>query len=159
MTRIALLFTLIVSFLSWSGDAQAYPGSAVSVGSNPVRSAAGVRNLGSGLTVAEVIAAPPDQDLILTDVLLGCAVQYEGAYYSAFVKLLGSDGTTYGAYVLQGSRLYDSGVMSTHNLTGLTGIRIPAGVSVSLEWSFTYQTYPDERHTFTYTLGGYLAAP
>jgi hypothetical protein len=157
MFRFALLFSLMVSFLSWSGDAQAYPGSAISAGSNPVRSAAGVRNLGSGLIVADVIAAPPDQDLILTDLFLGCAVQYESSYYSAYVKLLGSDGTTYGAYVLQGSRLYDSGVLSTHNLTGMTGVRIPAGVSVDLEWTFTYQTYPDERHTLTYTVGGYLS--
>ena len=157
MVRAMVLFALILSFVGLSGVAQAYPGTAISAGSNPVRSVAGIRNLGDGFTVPDIISAPSDQDLILTDVFLGCAVLHDGQYYSGYVTLVGSDDVIYGAYTLQTSRLYDGGAPSTHNLAGTTGLRIPAGVSVSLVWTFTYQNYADNTHTMTYILGGYLA--
>ena len=73
MTRFALLFSLIVATCSWSVDVYAYPGSAVSTGTNPVRSASGTYTLDApGPTI---ISAPPDQDLVLTDIFMGCAVR------------------------------------------------------------------------------------
>ena len=143
----------------FSLGAYAYPTAVVSTGSNPVRSAAGLQDFALGFNTPAVIAAPADQDLILTDIVLGYVIEHNEARFSAHVQLQGSDGRTYGVYALQSGRLYDSAVTQASNFAGQTGIRIPAGVTVSIDWTFGYQSHSDFFYSGTYTLSGYLANP
>jgi len=131
----------------------------VAAGANPVRSTSGLQDLGEGFSTPNVIEATDGYDLILTDIFLGYAVRRNDAYYSGYVQLLGSDGVTYGSYVMQAGRLYDGGVGVPTNLAGSTGIRIPAGVSLSIQWTLTYQSELDYWYIGAYTLAGYLAKP
>ena len=133
---------------------------AVSLGSNPIRSTAGIIDLGVTSLAAGVIEAPAEQDLVLTDVMLGISTENDDARISGFVTLQGSDGTDYGVYVLQVGRIYDNGSAGgSRQYVGSTGVRIPAGVSVSLAWASAYSSHGSNRHSVAYTLSGYLAQP
>ena len=135
-------------------------GLAVSLGSNPIRSTAGIIDLGVTALASAVIAAPADQDLVLTDVMLGISTEHDDARISGFVTLQGSDGTDYGVYVLQGGRIYvDVSAGGSRQYAGSTGVRIPAGVSLSLSWTHAYSSHGSHRHSIAYTLSGYLAQP
>jgi len=135
-------------------------GLAVSLGSNPIRSTAGIIDLGVTTLASAVIAAPADQDLVLTDVMLGISTENDDARVSGFVTLQGSDGTDYGVYVLQIGRIYDNGSAGgSRQYVGSTGVRIPAGVSVSLNWTSALSSHGLHRHSIAYTLSGYLAQP
>ena len=158
MIRVILSLLFCVLTTTAFTTAHAYPGAAVSTGSNPVRSMAGVQDFAGGFYRADVIAAPADQDLILTDIILGCVSENDDARYSVMVRLLGSDGVAYGAYALQSGRIYATTSGST-NMAGPTGIRIPAGVSISIQWTFGYKSHLDWAYSGTYTLSGYLAQP
>ena len=159
MIHLFAKLILCLVLLGVSVEAQSYPAATVGMGSNPVRSSAGIQDLAGGFTTPDVIAASEGQDLILTDIFLGYAVERNDAYYSGYVQLIGSDGVTYGSYVMQAGRLYDGGVGVPTNLAGSTGIRIPAGVSLSIQWTLTYQSEADYWYTGAYTLSGYLAKP
>ena len=135
-------------------------GLSVSLGSNPIRSTAGIIDLGVTPLAAGVISAPEDQDLVLTDLMLGISTENDDARVSGFVTLQGSDGTDYGVYVLQLGRIYDDGSSGgSRQYVGSTGVRIPAGVSVSLNWTSAYTSHGLSRHSIAYTLSGYLAKP
>ncbi len=159
MIRTVLFVATLLGFFGFPTGAEAYPSSAVAVGSNPLRSASGLHELSGGYTTSDVITASEGHDLILTDIFLGYAVRRNDAYYSGYVQLLGSDGVTYGSYVMQAGRLYDGGVGVPMNLAGSSGIRIPEGVSVSIQWTLTYQSELDYWFVGAYTLAGYLAKP
>ena len=156
---------LLVMFLVVMGavvgpDAVAHPGAGVvSTGVNPVRSASGRFALSSTGSAADVIAAPADQDLILTDVVMGIAMKDNDARYSGFIELKGSDGKTYGVYAMTSSRLWDGMSSSSEQFSGPTGTRVPAGVSITLDWDFTYNNLSGTHYEFTYALSGYLAQP
>jgi hypothetical protein len=151
----------VVLFLGFlSPTASAYPaGATVSTGFNPIRSVAGVLNLGTSTTVVDVIAAPADQDLILTEVSLGIAVTGNSVMFSGYGKLIGSDGLTYAVYSSASGRLYDGMPTPSLQYVGPTGVRIPAGVSLTLEWVSTYTSHSLVNYHWAYTLGGYLAQP
>ena len=82
---------------------------AVSLGSNPIRSTAGIIDLAVTPSAVGVIEAPADQDLVLTDITLGVSTENDDARVSGFVQVNGSDGVDYGVYVLQLGRIYDDG--------------------------------------------------
>lgn len=155
-TVLCLMFSAV--FLGVASPVFAYPGAAVSTGTNPVRSAAGVQDFDLGFSKSAVIAAPADQDLILTDIVLGYVLENDDARFSARIDLLGSDGIVYGVYAFQSGRLYQATSHAT-NFAGQTGVRIPAGVSVSIAWTFGYQSHSNWVYNGTYTLSGYLANP
>jgi hypothetical protein len=135
-------------------------GLAVSLGSNPIRSTAGIIDLGVTTLAGAVISAPTDQDLVLTDVMLGISTENDDARISGFLTLQGSDGTDYGVYVLQIGRIYDDGSAGgSRQYVGSTGVRIPAGVTVSLNWTSAFASHGGSRHSIAYTLSGYLAKP
>jgi hypothetical protein len=116
--------------------------------------------LGVTTLASAVIAAPADQDLVLTDVMLGISTEDDDARISGFVTLEGSDGTDYGVYVLQSGRIYEDGsAAGSRPYAGATGVRIPAGVSVSVNWTSAFTSHGGSRHSIAYTLSGYLAQP
>jgi len=159
MTRTMIgLLCLLVGLVA-TRPAYAYPSAVVSSGINPVRSAAGLQDFDTGFSRSSVISAPPDQDLVLTDIILGCVIENDDARFSASIKLIGSDGVTYGVYAMQSGRLYDSATTRASNFAGQTGVRIPAGVSLSIQWTFGYQSHANFYYSGTYTLSGYLANP
>ena len=151
---LCLMFSLV-----GSNVVHAYPAAAVSTGSNPVRSTAGFQDFALGFDSPSVIAAPADQDLVLTDIILGVVIENDDARFSAYVELEGSDGVTYGVYSMQSGRLFDAATTGAPNFAGRTGIRIPAGVIVSIKWNLGYQSHADFFYAGTYTLSGYLANP
>ena len=159
MVRTMILSLCMLTVLGASETVYAYPSAAVSTGSNPVRSSAGFQDFAVGFETADVISAPADQDLILTDIILGYVIENDDARFSAHVQLRGSDGVTYGVYAMQSGRLYSSATTRASNFAGQTGIRIPAGVAVSIKWTFGYQSHADFYYSGTYTLSGYLANP
>jgi hypothetical protein len=141
--------------------ALAYPGgTAISSGSNPVRSAAGRLNLATETTATDVLSAPADHDLILTDISLGVPMSSASTSYSGYAEIQGSDGVKYGVYTLTSGRveIYGTPVGSVQ-FAGRTGLRIPAGVSISVNWVFTFNSHSVSNYLFTYTLAGYLAEP
>jgi hypothetical protein len=141
--------------------AMAYPsGATVSAGENPIRSAGAVVSLDDGPSFADVIAAPADQDLVLTDIVLGIATQHESVRCSGTIELRASDGTVYGAYALNSGRIDVGGDPGgSKQYAGASGIRIPAGTSVSLYWTFRYRSTSSPYWDLAYTLSGYLAQP
>jgi hypothetical protein len=158
MKTISLALLLLTSLVAT--PAHAYPaGVAISTGTNPVRSAAGRLELGTTGTATDVIAAPADQDLVLTDISLGLTFRSSANYYSGYAELEGSDGVLYGVYTLAGGRLYDGAPSGSTQFSGVSGIRIPAGVSITLNWVFAYASTGEANYHFTYTLAGYLAQP
>lgn len=141
--------------------ALAYPGgTAISSGSNPVRSAAGRLNLATESTATDVLSAPADHDLILTDISFGLPMRSGYTHYSGYAEIQGSDGVLYGVYTLTSGRVEVYGTpVGSLQFSGSTGVRIPAGVSISVNWVFTFYNYSPDEFLFTYTLAGYLAEP
>jgi hypothetical protein len=154
MKSFVLYFSLSASTLLGSSLCYASPmGPSVSIGVNPVVSVAGTMDISSVTSVADILIAPVDQDLIITDIILGMTIQ-GGDYYSGNVILSGSDGIDYGVYSL-GSGTKDG--TSSRDLGGRSGLHIPAGVSITIEWqqTYSYGNIPD----LSYTISGYLARP
>jgi hypothetical protein len=142
-----------------SGTVHAYPtGATVSTGTNPIRSAAGVMSLGTSTTASDIIAAPADQDLVITDVWLGLVSSNSSTICDAFIQLLGSDGQSYGAFSMRMTQLSGntmSGLVDFHSSSGLL---IPAGVSLSLTFQDRYCSSVSY-FELPYTISGYLAQP
>jgi hypothetical protein len=142
-----------------SSLALAYPtGATVSTGTNPIRSAAGVMALGSGTTASDIIAAPTDQDLVITDLWLGLVSNNSSTFCDSFIQLVGSDGQSYGAFSMRMTQLSSntkSGLVDFHSSSGLL---IPAGVSLSLSFQDRYCSSLSH-FELPYTISGYLAQP
>lgn len=157
-----LRFITSVLFIATIAPAAfAHPGGpAISVGENPVRSTAGMIDLGTTSSASTVIAAPADQDLLLTDIILGIAVEHDAARCSGVLRMSGSDGILYGIYSLaSGQPSIDNNSGASRQFSGPTGILIPAGVSVSLAWVNTYRSYGPDKYNIIYTLSGQLVQP
>ena len=149
-------------FLAASSSAVfAHPSTAtISTGSNPVRSAAGQIDLGATYSASSVITAPADHDLVLTDIILGIAVESDGVRCSGVLQLVSSDGTVLGEYSLRSGRVdNDNSTGASRQYAGSTGVRVPAGNSVSLNWDDTYRSHGMHYFNLIYTLSGYLAQP
>jgi len=134
------------------------PGSTVSTGSNPIRSTAGVIDMASTYTADGVIAAPSGQDLVLTDIILGVSPEDNACYCSGQVRLEGSDGELYGSYAIGISHTSNHGP-SSRQYSGPSGVRIPAGISISLQMVLEARSCGSDRYDLLYTLSGYLAKP
>lgn len=152
-------FVCVALAAGMSSTVQAYPtGATVSTGTNPIRSAAGVMALGSGTTASDIIAAPADQDLVITDVWLGLVANNSGVLCDSFVRLFGSDGVTYGAFSMRTTQVSSNSMGNVVDFHSPSGLLIPAGVSVSLVFqdrlcdAVAYFELP-------YTISGYLAQP
>jgi hypothetical protein len=123
-----------------SSEAVGYPaGAAVSLGTNPVWSIGG--DMGSG---THTVVAADGGDLIITDISLTSTIS---SWWGMNVQL--SDGTSLANF--SGENLP---TQSLHR-TFLSGLRIPQGQSLNLNWDAAYGANVEYR----YTLSGYYAQP
>jgi len=160
---------LLVHTLS-GAPAIGYPaGSAVSAGSNPVVSTGGGFSFETASsTTQDVFTAPDDQDLIITDVDFSASSGNSSCGLRAKVDMW-VDGEQVAAYTPMSSmmRFYSSetAFMSANNAQQslISGIRVPAGTTLSLEvklyeWGGSYCSHEYDQ-SIRYTLSGYYAQP
>ena len=137
--QLCLIATLAVGlgFSLSSSEAVGYPaGAAVSMGENPSWHAAGEI---SGSGEATLATAPIGQDVMVTDINLSTN------YGTQVVELVLGDGTLVGKYRVR------SGTAGDVNRSMTTGIRVPAGATLSLQYSSGYSVF--------YNVTGYYAQP
>jgi len=135
LSLIALLAVALGASVS-SSEAIGYPtASAISASSNPIW------NVGGTPTSVETITAPSDQDIVITDIHFGSInagwlkMQFEllGEYVAGYAW----DGTT-----------------DRYKVTMSSGIRIPAGETMTVRFDHTYSLSSTQ-----YTLSGYYGRP
>ena len=141
--QLGLIATLAVGlgFSLASSEAIGYPaGAAVSMGTNPVWSVgAGI----SSTTFVEVLTAPVDQDVVVTDLIL--TTENNG---QDIVSLGLATGEIVGRIYVHGpGRLGGDGV--SHTMT--SGIKIPAGGELQIKTTYG--------SGIQYTFSGYYAQP
>ena len=139
--QLGLIATLAVGlgFSLASSDAVGYPaGAAVSLGSNPIWNNSGILS-GSWEKSAVLVAAPISQDAIVTDLYLSTN------YSTQRVVLVLGDGTEVGRYLVRNG----AGGNINHRME--TGIRVPAGDTLTLQWDSSYDIH--------YNAHGYYAQP
>ncbi len=142
-----------------SSDAIGYPaGAAISLGANPVWSTGG--GLGTGLS-RTVAVAPADQDLVLTDVILRPELVDMTCEILMRVQLSLSDGEELARYTVtldsySGSA---SGSMTIHGVNAryVSGIRVPAGDTLTLRTDTIGEGYSCTDEQLNYSLSGYTA--
>ena len=131
--QLSLIATLAVGlgFSLSSSQAVGYPaGAAVSLGTNPVWAYGGTEYS----TSKTIVTAPPDSDMVLTDVSLSTTYNYNT---KAGLKV-GSN--VVGEWIISGksSNQYSG---TTANLNMTSGFRIPAGQSLKLTTEGAYVSY------------------
>ena len=137
--QLGLIATLAVGlgFSLSSSDAVGYPaGAVVSMGENPSWNATGEIS-GSGEDT--LVTAPIGQDAMVTDINLSAS------YGTQPVELVLGDGTLVGKYRVR------SGTAGDVNRSMTTGIRVPAGETLSVKYSSGHSVY--------YNVTGYYAQP
>ena len=148
---IGAMSALFFICIGWwaSHPAQAIPQS-ISVGSNPLLSWAGQLTYSSSSTVG---TAPTGQDVVLTDIILTTA-SFCGAH-GYDVTLTTSSGSLIGQFRLSSQQASQSGHYASNVIAQLrSGLRVPAGESLSIATNHVYQDCK-----LNYTLSGYLAQP
>jgi hypothetical protein len=155
--QIGLIATLAMGlgFSVASSEAVGYPsGPTVSTGANPVISQGGVLLLGGTDTV---LTAPADQDIVVTDIVLGVtnATYYcEGSFQVA--AMVGSE--LKGQFAV-GTPNLEQGQIRNEIISLNSGIRVPAGSSLNLEFNYHYRDCSDSSFRLNYTASGYYAQP
>ena len=142
--QLGLIATLAVGlgFSLASSEAIGYPaGAAVSLGANPVLS------VGDGISSTEyvdVLTAPVDQDVVVTDLLL--STEYNGQEIVSF-RL--ASGEVVGRTYVYGPGRGGAGGPFSHTMS--SGIKIPAGgqLQIKTQWGASIQ----------YMVSGYYAQP
>jgi len=136
--QLGLIATLAfgLGFSLSSSEAVGYPaGSAISMGTNPVWSVGGLP------LATETITAPPDQDMIITDVHFGNTdaqwLRVEMSLPSGSLAAFSSDSPT-----------------DRHLWSLRSGIRIPAGETLTMAFEGYYGLGSSR-----YTVSGYYARP
>ena len=142
-----------------SSSAIGYPaGAAVSTGSNPIRSEAGTMWLSSVTSRTDVVAAPTTHDLIITDVLAGLNQNSDYCDGNGVLTFVGDDEVEY-AHVPVYMTHMDNAHPTATTLQAVSGIRIPRGVSVNLQWSWTSRQCGESSYYLRYNIAGYLSEP
>ncbi len=160
--QLGLLAALsVVLGLSLSSpQAIGYPsGPAVSYGANPVRSATGHWDLSSATTTeSDVISAPADQDLVLTEVVIGVVQNSNSCFSTGRFQLKLDSGETLANLPITTTTL-SSGQNHPVHLSFDSGLRVPAGMSVSAQWDFVMHSCGMTQYDLDYVVSGYLATP
>ena len=163
--QLGLIATLAVGlgFSLASSQAVGYPmGPVISTGANPIVSAGGLVTDDSSL---EIVSAPSDQDLILTDLILTSTTDIDCKRSHRNVLTL-SSGTVMGQYETNSVSVMPSdapsdGLSISHSFS--SGIRIPAGESLSLRvdqtGQFGYCDSSTASYGVRYSVSGYRAQP
>ena len=162
--QIGLIATLAVGlgFSLASSDAVGYPaGAAVSTGTNPVFSQGGSVTGLEGVTT-EVLTAPDDQKMLVTDLGLGLGAINRSCDAEISVRLTNSSGDNLAEYLLIRPEYgtaspSHSGAVTTIGLS--SGIPVDAGETLQMTTTFLTQDCPDTFYSFRYTLSGYYAHP
>ena len=131
-----------------SNDAIGYPSSpAISLGSNPIWSSGGtMRNTELYPMDAVLLNAPPDQDMVVTDIWMFSS-DGEGS-----LQFTSADGEVLGLF-----KAFDDGSYGGRtplNVQLKSGIRVPAGETVTVTSPNSYSTA-----SRPYTLTGYYSQP
>jgi len=128
-SQLALIASLAAGFgytLSPS-EAVGYPvGAAVSLGTNPVWSVAG--NITSSVGTADLVSAPAEQDLVVTDIQLASA----SSSFTCAASFTLDTGTQVGRIRFAGIREWG---WYGHQSSFESGIRVPAGQNLNLSTS------------------------
>jgi len=172
---LAIGFGGLLAHTLTSSEAIGYPaGSAVSSGENPIFSTAGSfefdtsSGTSSGTTLSDVLTAPTDQDLIITDVNVGVSSGSTSCGMRAEIGMY-IDGEQVGSFAPMSPimRFYSSETAflgpTDGQQTFSSGIRVPAGTSLDLhailiEWGGAYCTSSGTQKA-RYSLSGYKAQP
>ena len=144
-----------------SPHSQAHPGgAAVSMGSNPVRSFSGNLSLGESLTAASIFTVPDTQDLIITDVVSGLMSNTYWCLANGRLNLKDTaTGIPFAQLPLYFSHLEKASAPGTTVLQATSGIRVPAGTVIDIEWVWSYQDCSSNNYHVPYTITGYLTQP
>ncbi len=170
--QLGLIATLAagLGFTVSSSPAIGYPaGATVSLGVNPVVSQGGSMNIPyASSTSAELITAPSDQDLIITDLVLDGAANSQSCVEQWRVDLTLPGSTLASISVSPKFRHYvghsytaDNNFDGAQHLQLRSGIRIPAGATAQLEASpYHYSGCGTSRTAeLIWTVSGYYAQP
>lgn len=160
--QLGLIATLAMGlgFSLTSAQAIGYPaGAVVSSGSNPIRSATGPWDL-TGPTDSEssVLAAPEDHDLVLTEVMVGLTQNDQGCWASGRFQLKDSSGVEIATIPIHNGHMYNAQNQPTQ-LKFDSGIRVPAGAVIDVEWNFVVHNCSMNSYDLSYVMSGYLSAP
>jgi hypothetical protein len=159
--QLGLIASLAVGlgFALSSPQAVGYPaGAVVSTGSNPIRSVAGNLDLGGATTVSAVFVAPAEHDLIISDVMLGLTQTSDYCRANGKVVLQDDAGTTYGEFVVSTPHINNAQLQPT-TLRAQSGIHVPAGTTIDLQWTWAYAYCGTSTYDLVYTMAGYLSEP
>jgi hypothetical protein len=142
-----------------SSEAVGYPaGSAVSTGSNPIVSATGTMNLGGTPTDPGVISAPASHDLIITDVLVGLNQNSDYCDANGEMVLSDAEGNHYARIPVYMPHM-DNAHPTATSYSPSSGIMVPAGRSISVNWNWDSRQCSAENYNLRYNISGYLAHP
>jgi len=129
------------------------------MGSNPVRSFSGHLELGTSLTASSVFTVPDTQEFIITDVVSGLVANHYYCMGNGRLLLKDAAGTHLGEFPLYFSHLEKASAPITTVLQATSGIRIPSGTVISLEWAWSYQECGTNYYRVPYVVTGYLTQP
>ena len=142
-----------------SSPAIGYPaGAAISLGSNPVRSAAGELSIPSDTSTGTILSSSADASMVITDILVGFFQKANHCRGSGIARVVGSDGVTYANLPIYITTLGNS---SSHvsQISTQSGFVVPAGTSLSIEWGWGWRECGESYYTLAYNVSGYLVAP
>lgn len=173
--QLGLIATLAVGlgFSLSSSDAVGYPaGAAVSLGSNPVWSRSGSMSIpwgwwGDPMETIEIMVAPSDQSLVITDVVLS-PVTSDGGCRETVKVVLNAGGEDIGTFVATTPYLRNAANSSDGSaraeLSLSSGLKAPVGTTVqlgaaSLEFDGACSGSSSRITDLFYTISGYYAQP
>ena len=159
ITLIALLSALLGVAVS-SGPAIGYPaGAAISHGSNPVRSGSGLMDIPSDATTsATLLSSTEEQELVITDVLIGFIQENNHCRGSGNARIVGSDGVTYANIPVYSTTLGNASSHATQ-ISTQSGFVIPKNTSVQVKWYWGWWECSSSDFRLAYNLTGYLTTP
>jgi hypothetical protein len=136
--------------------ATGYPATAVSTGANPVVSAGGLISVDSSETA---ISADTGQDVVITDLVMGITNTYSYYCEANFqVSATLADGTVVGRFAV-GMPNLDQSQLRNEIVSFRSGLRVPAGDSLTLSLTAPWRDCGDSYYTLNYTVSGYQAQP
>jgi hypothetical protein len=150
--------SLALGYTLSSSTAIGYPaGAAVSLGTNPIMSIAGLLEADERLTAA---TAPADQTLVITDVVLSAGDSQSSCLAHVRVEL-NTPTETVGSFGIGIARDgYGTSNYQTQLSTQLSsGISVPPGESLEISSNIVYEDCSGSGPEVYYTLSGYYAAP
>ena len=150
---LALIAGAALTALFTGQDAIGYPaGAVISAGNNPVVSKGGSMEFDG--STATMVTAPADQDVVLTDLLVGMSAHNNNCFAEA-VGTISTDSETEVAVFSLGRVAYSAGTSFKFE----SGIRVPAGESATLSLRSRYLYCLSSNYEVHFTVSGYLAQP